>query len=350
MASLPTPLFSYFLKYEVSKKAKRGKVCKGIDSRQHHVYERDPKDIVRFTDYHPRSNPDGFFYNLLLEKDEAHFRDELELLSNENPDGTFMTECIIRGFLESPEQLEELVLEYSTRHMYRDDQLGQLMEQLLSVYNPAVAALGDSLDGGLPARTSTINTDDLSQRTLDAVARRLPSAQALAAEFRLGEGRDPRLFPDQQAAFDKIKAMKSGLALLTGGPGSGKTYLTQLLSHYFKSKLGRSVLLSASTGAASVRLSRSASTNHANFKIPVGGHLLYPLQAADPVRAVLSEASVIFIDEMSMVNTEMLTNILNRLMQIHRLSSIQALLNKVLIVLVGDHAQVICLHTVVRSA
>ena len=58
------------------------------------------------------------------------------------------------------------------------------------------------------------------------------------------------------------------------------------------------------------------------------------------MRAVLGATSVFFIDEMSMMTSDMLMNVLQRLIQMHQCSYIEQLMEKVLIVLVGDHGQV----------
>ena len=96
------------------------------------------------------------------------------------------------------------------------------------------------------------------------------------------------------------------------------------------------MLLSATTGAAARRLSRSASTIHNNF---VKG-FIRTLRYDNVMRDVLKQTDVFFIDEMSMMTSDLFSNLLNRLMQVKGCTSIAALLEKVLIVLVGDHQQV----------
>ena len=107
-----------------------------------------------------------------------------------------------------------------------------------------------------------------------------------------------------------------------------QTYLTRRFSHHFRAVKNRKVLLSATTGAAAKNLSRSASTVHDNFSIPVRGFMRH-LAAHNPMRTVLRESSVYVIDEMSMLTTDVLRNVLNRLMQIHQCKSVAELLQKV---------------------
>ncbi|GAX77276.1 hypothetical protein CEUSTIGMA_g4722.t1 [Chlamydomonas eustigma] len=98
------------------------------------------------------------------------------------------------------------------------------------------------------------------------------------------------------------------------------------LAHAFAAG-GRSVLLSATTGAAAVNLSKSASTVHNNLMIPVTG-FFRPLPMHSVKRLLLKEAKIFIIDEMSMLTQSTLNNVLNRLMQIHNVSSFAEVLQK----------------------
>jgi hypothetical protein len=316
----------YLRKYIISKTVQKGKTLVAKDSLFNHLYERSPEDIVRFSDYHPRHSTEAFFYKLLLEK--VAFRDEATLLSPHNTENSYFTECQLLRLIDDEQDLEEHVLDYCNRHMFSNDQIGQTMEHLLSTFDPDVHATLNSEDS-LASRKAAINGANLADM-------RLPSAERLIKEFNLSAH---ELFVDQQVTFDKITALRSGLVLLTGGPGAGKTYLTKLLAKHFRSELDLKVLLAASTGAAAVRLSRSASTNHNTFGIPVRGFMKH-LHAAHPMRGVLNAAQVIFIDEMSMMTIDVLQNILMQLMRVRGCTSVADVLKKVLIVLVGDHAQV----------
>ena len=104
----------------------------GQDNRNNYVYKRDPHHSIRFSDYHPKTNTEGFFYNLLLAK--IPFRDEFELMSEANDAESFMWECRLRDdpdrpagptrerackILEDEDDLERMVNEYCERHMFR---------------------------------------------------------------------------------------------------------------------------------------------------------------------------------------------------------------------------------------
>ena len=69
----------------------------------HHiqVYKANQPRLVRCSDYHPTHQPEGFFYNYLLLK--ISFRAESELLSNANPDSSYLTECMLKGYINTEE-------------------------------------------------------------------------------------------------------------------------------------------------------------------------------------------------------------------------------------------------------
>lgn len=122
------PAHRYLRSYEVSKKrlpkARDGDwVCQ--DSRLNNVYKRDDSQLIRFSDYHPKTNSEAFFYQVLLRK--VAFRDEAQLISESNAYRSYLLECQIRddpdrdGFhiLHDEDDLNEFVQDYCERHMYR---------------------------------------------------------------------------------------------------------------------------------------------------------------------------------------------------------------------------------------
>jgi hypothetical protein len=74
------------------------------DSFGNSVQLRPVDQPVRFSTLHPSTNPEGFFYNLLLKK--VAFRSEAELLSSGNGPQLYYTECCLRGFIKDEEDLE----------------------------------------------------------------------------------------------------------------------------------------------------------------------------------------------------------------------------------------------------
>ncbi len=98
------------------------------------------------------------------------------------------------------------------------------------------------------------------------------------------------------------KAVNSGLLIITGGPGTGKTTTVNLLLHYFESE-GYDIFLAAPTGRAAKRMSEAtgyeARTIHRMLEINGGieGAAGFSRNEEYPL-----EADVIMIDEMSMVD------------------------------------------------
>ncbi len=111
--------------------------------------------------------------------------------------------------------------------------------------------------------------------------------------------------PQQEAALQE--AAQTGLLLITGGPGTGKTtILNGILSLYHQ--MGLKCLLCAPTGRAAKRLSevtgQEASTIHRLLGAgidPHTGKLFFCKNESDPL-----QADAIVVDEMSMVDIQLL--------------------------------------------
>ncbi len=72
--------------------------------KHHHVYKLCEPRIVRFSDYNPAADPEGYFYTLLLR--HVPFRKEGELLSAANTSQTYFQECRLRGLVANTSDLE----------------------------------------------------------------------------------------------------------------------------------------------------------------------------------------------------------------------------------------------------
>ncbi len=107
-----------------------------------------------------------------------------------------------------------------------------------------------------------------------------------------------------------VGAASHALFLLTGGPGTGKTAILQVLVSYFGER-GRTVALAAPTGRAAVRMGTvagcAAKTIHhlLEFTGRPGGGLRFMRNEQNPI-----EADVLIIDEMSMVDIPLMRNLL----------------------------------------
>lgn len=116
--------------------------------------------------------------------------------------------------------------------------------------------------------------------------------------------------PDEMQILAVKEAVKNGLLIVTGGPGTGKTTTINRMIHYFESE-GMEILLGAPTGRAAKRMSETtgyeAKTIHRMLELNGGTDKSagfsrdqdYPL-----------EADVVIIDEMSMVDISLMHSLL----------------------------------------
>lgn len=127
-----------------------------------------------------------------------------------------------------------------------------------------------------------------------------------------------------------VSAMKNGILILTGGPGTGKTTTINAMIHYFQSE-GMELLLAAPTGRAAKRMTEAtgyeAQTIHRLLEVSgnpedENAKSGFLRNAENPL-----ETDVIIIDEMSMVDLPLMHALL------------QAILPGTRLVLVGDGNQ-----------
>ncbi len=116
--------------------------------------------------------------------------------------------------------------------------------------------------------------------------------------------------PEAAQADAVVKAATEPLFLLTGGPGTGKTAILQVLVSYFNEQR-KTVALAAPTGRAAQRMGTvagcEARTIHRllEFKGQPGGGSRFGRNEENPI-----EADVLIIDEMSMVDITLMRNLL----------------------------------------
>ncbi|KAG2496073.1 hypothetical protein HYH03_005992 [Edaphochlamys debaryana] len=294
-----------------------------------------------------RRRLEGYFYNLLLKSVAFHHEDNL--LSPANDSRTYFEECRMRELVRNTSDLEVHLESYAKYHLFNAQRRQALLASLLSKYE-----VPEGMDDDLDPDTATFGVNYGGLRDAPAAGegrasrrRRPPAAattsairEALATKFAELDGSP--YTAEQQVVVDAIKTRSSGLLVLTGGPGSGKTFMTKKLRRELR-QAGKTVHLSASTGAAAVRLSRFTVTNHSAFDLPVSGRGLQSWALAQselhPKSQVLRNTDVFIIDEFSMMTDVEVMLILTRLFHAGGCQCLEDALKHKLLILVGDHAQ-----------
>ena len=136
------------------------------------------------------------------------------------------------------------------------------------------------------------------------------NADKIIREMEMTQGR--RYAPLQREAVRL--AAQSGLLLLTGGPGTGKTTATRAIVRLFE-KMDLDILLLAPTGRAAKRMAelcgREAQTIHRCLGMSFNdltGEVTYKKGESDPL-----EADAVLVDEMSMVDLPLMRALLSAL-------------------------------------
>ena len=166
-----------------------------------------------------------------------------------------------------------------------------------------------------------------SLRLLELASTRFPEPRGLEKMLREAEKESGIRYSEQQLEAIR-QAATSGVLLITGGPGTGKTtILNGIISLLGQMQL--SVLLAAPTGRAAKRLTEvtgeEASTIHRLLEAgidPNTGMMFFAKDESNPLKA-----DAIIIDEMSMVDVQLLHSLL------------QAIPPRKRLILVGDPDQ-----------
>lgn len=319
----------YFQQHKVNRKhSMPDALSLGVDLFGFHVWHMNEPFIVCFTDYHPVYQTEAFFYNLLLQK--TVFRSENALLSSANKSKTYFEQCHLNDLVKTMDDIDTLLKDYAKRHLQDSEQRERLKTLLLQKNGCMEDILGSPNSADEPSHL------DFPQASSAADPARFPFADISGVELNV----------DQRGFVDQMLVGAHGLHFLTGGPRSGKTFTIKYLLQSFANE-NVPFIACATTGAAATRIGFGATTMHDAFGIPPKNAYLRPLPLESPVYANLRAAKVIVLDEVSMLSPQTWDFVMYRLLDAFGLmTDMQALLQQVLFILVGDHAQLpaICRH------
>ena len=235
----------------------------------------------------------------------------------------------------------ELRYNLSAGHSFLpEDKLIAATTQLLNVGNAAIEAsiqrllageqlVRDHLAGIQVLYLPTLYGAETycTTRLLSHAATRFPAPAAFSKKLRLAAEHSALAYsPEQELALQE--AATSGLLLITGGPGTGKTtVLNGILSLY--DQMGLGYVLCAPTGRAAKRLTEvtgcEAATIHRLLGAGIDPHTGKLFFARDEENPLKTDA--VIVDEMSMVDVSLLSSLL------------QAIPQRARLILVGDPDQ-----------
>ena len=230
---------------------------------------------------------------------------------------------------EDPRRVEagllfELRYNLSAGHSFLpEDKLLQAAAQLLSVQTDAIArGLERLLEAERLVRSTLVNISVIylpelfqaecyiQRRLLTASQQRFPLPKNVDKLLQSIQN-DSGIAYSERQAYAVRAALESGMLLLTGGPGTGKTTILRgVLSAY--QQMGLKCLLAAPTGRAAKRLAEvtgeDASTIHRLLEAGIDqttGQMVFLRDENNPLKA-----DAVIVDEMSMVDVLLLDSLL----------------------------------------
>ncbi len=149
-----------------------------------------------------------------------------------------------------------------------------------------------------------------TRRLLEHCALHFPAPKGLEGMIQLGARESGIQY--SQSQIEAIRAAAtSGLLLITGGPGTGKTTILNGVLSVFE-QMGLRCMLAAPTGRAAKRLTevtgRDASTIHRLLEAgiePATGQMVFLRDESNPLKT-----DVVIVDEMSMVDIQLLYSLM----------------------------------------
>ena len=189
----------------------------GVDMGANHVYKLKEPRLVRFSDYDPSKNSEGFFFQLLL--DAITFDVEIGIISIGNLAETpYFYECIIRGVFTNMEELQVHLDAYAKLHLYDEQYRMAMYEQLMqSLQGLRTGPLSDMFD---------FSASELSGSPVRVAAPHMRGIEALS------EYDTANLTREQDGIVTELMQRPKGLHCISGVPGSGKSFLIKCIPSY----------------------------------------------------------------------------------------------------------------------
>jgi len=290
----------------------QGREFIGYDNWGDMVFIRSQKELVRFTRVNPVHDIEEFAFYVLCKY--VSFDNELELQVN----GSYVKAAVEKFHLLDTDDLIESELDdfhschYSRNRDYQTEvhMIKQLISESMSKPPILPSFQIDQVD--------TERAENIRQQTRPHILN--------------------TVLDDDQEKIHSSLLESCGLHIITGGPGTGKSFLTKRLIH---SLAHRGVMISASTAKAARLLSTAfGRTVHLNYAFH--GKMPRCKQRSSPTAKKLAEIArcrVHIIDEFSMLDQKTFNNMLHTVMIQQHLTSFEEVLEKNLILLVGDHCQ-----------
>ena len=150
----------------------------------------------------------------------------------------------------------------------------------------------------------------IRQRLLMAAQLQFPQERSLQTMLRKAQQESGLVYSSQQEEAI-LRAADSGVLLLTGGPGTGKTTILKAILSIYQ-QMGLKCVLAAPTGRAAKRLTEvtgeEASTIHRLLEANIDantGQMYFVRDESNPLKA-----DAVIVDEMSMVDVLLLDSLL----------------------------------------
>lgn len=236
-------------------------------------------------------------------------------------------------------QTSEFRIRAGLLHIIKDstDRTGNTFEYKKALFSKCASLLGISLEDNLSIFENVVQDLTLEQTittffheqkevlmlsklyfTEKSVAKKLTLLKAMATDNNFKVTKEIESFEllnnfkfhlEQKKAIEM--AINSGVSVITGGPGTGKTTIVKCILQIFN-QMKQRVLLMAPTGRASKRLNEStdfpASTIHRALELDWGGGGYFLHNETNPL-----EVDVVIVDEVSMVDVSLMNALLKAL-------------------------------------